>query len=103
MKPKIIDVGDAPIRSRKSPATRIIEALGGEYETMTSMAKRYNIHVETMRRLCKAKNPDGSAKVTGPSRAVTQGELVIYLFTKEDVVEIDEYMNLKGYIKEVSG
>ena len=101
MKPKVVPIEEASIRRRKSPATQIIESLNGEYETMGTMAKRYDIHIETMRRLCKAKNPDGTKKVQGPSEAVTQGELVIYLFNKRDVKAIDAYMERKGHTKEV--
>jgi len=90
MQPKVVPVGEARISKRKSPATRIIESLNGEYETMASMAARYGVHVETMRRLCK------TTKVKAPSKALQQGDLVIYLFTDEDVAELDAYMEKKG-------
>jgi hypothetical protein len=101
MKPKVVPIEEAPVQRRKSPATVIIESLNGEYETMGTMAKRYDIHIETLRRLCKARNPDGTKKVQGPSEAVTQGELVIYLFNKKDVKAMDAYMEKKGRVWDV--
>jgi len=103
MKPRVVPIEDAPIRKRKSPATQIIESLGPEYKTMGAMAKRYDIHVETLRRLCKARYSDGTKRVQGPSEAVTQCELVIYLFNKDDVAAMDEYMANKGRVWEVDG
>lgn len=103
MKPKVVPIDQAPVRNRKSPATKIIESLPPGYETMGTMAKRYDIHIETLRRLCKAKNPDGTKKVQGPSEAVTQGELVIYLFNEDDVHAMDDYMSRKGRVWGVDG
>lgn len=94
---KIISSGDARPPKRKSPAQVIIESLDGEYETMRTMAERYAVNVETIRRLCKAVDENGEKRVKAPSAAAQQGELVIYLFTKEDVQELDEYMSNKGY------
>jgi hypothetical protein len=102
MKPKVVPIAEAPVHKRQSPATRIIESLDGNYETMGTMAKRYDIHIETMRRLCKARNPDGTKKVQGPSEAVTQGDLVIYLFNENDVEAMDAYMERKGRVWEVT-
>lgn len=98
---KIIDAADATPPKRKSPAQIIIDSLNGEYETMKSMAARYEVNVETIRRLCKAVDGKGKPRVKAPSKAVQQGDLTIYLFTKQDVKEIDKYMDSKGYaIKE---
>lgn len=99
---KVIDAADATPPKRKSPAQLIIESLGDEYLTMKTMAARYGVAVETIRRLCKAKDSNGQPRVNAPSKAVQQGDLTIYLFTKDDIAEIDAYMGNKGYaIKEV--
>lgn len=86
---------------RKSPAQVILESLDGDFKTMRDMADRYGVHIETMRRLCRATKPDGSYRVKAPSAAVQSGEMTIYLFTVEDVDELDEYYRNKGYIVEV--
>lgn len=94
---KVIDSTEARPPRRKSPAQLIIESLGDDYKTMRAMAERYDVNVETIRRLCKAVDADGEKRVRAPSKAVQQGNLTIYLFTHEDVAEIDEYMSKKGY------
>lgn len=97
---RVIPSRDATPQKRKSPAQIIIDSLGDEYETMRSMSLRYGVNIETIRRLCKATDGDGNKKVTAPSMAAQQGDLTIYLFTKEDVAELDEYMSRKGYVVE---
>lgn len=98
-KVKIIDSKDVPgTNSRKSPATLILESLEGEFLTMRQMAERIGVHTETMRRLCKAVDNDGNPKVKAPSKAVQTGDMTIYLFTPEDVEEIEEYFTKKGYV-----
>lgn len=95
---KVIDAADATPPKRTSPAQLIIDSLNGEYETMKTMSERYGVNVETIRRLCKARDPRGKKRVKAPSKAVQQGDLTIYLFTKADVKEIDKYMDSKGYV-----
>ena len=76
-------------QTRTSPATRILRELDGEYYTMRQVAEMVDVHIETLRRLCR------TSRVNGPSNAVQQGQLVIYLFTHEDVAEIKEYFGSK--------
>ncbi len=94
---KVIDASDATPPKRKSPAQVIIDSLGPDYKTMRMMAARYDVNVETIRRLCKAYDSNGEKRVKAPSKAVQQGDLTIYLFTLDDVAELDEYMSGKGY------
>ncbi len=94
---KIVKIEDAQPPKRKSPAQVIIDSLSPDYLVMKSVAERYGVNVETIRRLCKAKDANGNPRVKAPSEAVQQGKLVIYLFNKEDVAELDEYMVNKGY------
>lgn len=97
MKPKVIKVEDATERTRKPPATLIMESLGDEYRSMKQMSERYGIHLETMRRICKATNKDGTPKVDAPRNGVQHGGLFLYVFDDEDVKVMDTYMSSKGY------
>lgn len=85
MKPEILDAKDVVTESRLSPAQRIINALEGEYLTMRQVSELCDVHIETLRRLCRTE------KVNAPSRATRRGKLVIYLFTPEDVEEVKAY------------
>lgn len=97
MKPKIVSSSDVEPQSRKSPAAVLIESVGDEYMTMKKMAARYGVHIETMRRVAKATDKSGQKVLKAPSAAVQQGGLVIYLFTEDDVAEVDAYMLDRGY------
>lgn len=98
-KVKVIDAKDVPgTNTRKSPATIILESLDGEYLTMRQVAEHIGVHTETMRRLCKARDQEGNPKVNAPSKAVQTGDMTIYLFTPEDVQEIETYFSKKGYV-----
>lgn len=101
--PNVISIADATVTKRQSPADRIIEALEGDYMTVKQMAARYGVHPETIRRLIKATDKEGERRVTAPSAAVQQGGLVIYLFTTDDVAEMDAYMAKRGYVKGLRG
>lgn len=97
MNPKIVSSDDVTPQSRKSPAAVLIESVGDEYMTMKKMSERYGVHIETMRRVSKAVDRNGQKVLKAPSSAVQQGGLVIYLFTEEDVAEVDAYMLDRGY------
>jgi len=98
-KPKLVSTEGLVTRNkRKSPAQLIVESLEGDWMTTKQMAERWNVHVETMRRLAKARNEDGTPKVKAPSQAVQVGDMTIYLYSPEDVKEIDEYFKKKGYV-----
>ena len=91
--PKVVDAGEVQAMTRISPADRIIQSLDGEYYTMRQTAEKVDVHIETLRRLCK------TDKVDAPSKAVRQGGLVIYLFTPDDVKEVQDYFNGKTQVK----
>jgi DNA-binding Xre family transcriptional regulator len=97
MNPKIVSTDDVMAKSRKSPATSLLESVGDDYLTMRQMAERYGVHLETMRRICKSTDAEGAKRLRAPSEAIQQGGLVIYLFNKTDVVEVDAYMSHRGY------
>ena len=90
-KPKVVDAKSVKPPTRKAPATRIIEALEGDYMTTRQVAEYFEVNIETIRRLSKARNQDGKEKIKGPCKATKSGSMVIYLFTPEDVEEIWKY------------
>lgn len=85
MKPQVYDAADVQAETRTSPAQRIIDALDGDYKTMRQTAELCGVHIETLRRLCR------TPRVNAPSKATKSGKLVIYLFTPEDVEEVQTY------------
>jgi predicted transcriptional regulator len=98
----VIDSDDAKPQKRKSPATAILEDLGSDYMTVSDIAARYGLHRETIRRLIRQTKDDGTKVVKAPSKAVQQGGMVIYLFTKDDVEELDAYMSKRGHVAQVN-
>ena len=93
------DARDAEVKKkRKSPAQVILDSLEGDFKTMREVAELMGVHTETMRRLCRATNADGSKKIQAPTKAVRSGDMTIYLFTPEDVQEVQEYFERKGYV-----
>jgi len=91
VKPKVVDAKSVKPQSRKAPATRIIEALDGDYMTTRQVADYFEVNIETIRRLSKAKNADGSDRIRGPSKATKSGAMIIWLYTPSDVDEIRDY------------
>ena len=88
---KIVDASEVKRRPRKAPATRMIEALPKGYLTARQVAERFEVNIETIRRLARAKDGDGKEKFTAPSKAAKSGELVIWVYTPADVEELAEY------------
>jgi len=88
---KIVDSSQIKARNRKAPATRMIEQLPDGYMTARMVAGRFGVNIETIRRLARAKNSDGKPRFTAPSKAAQSGELVIWVYTPEDVDELAEY------------
>lgn len=100
-KHQIIDANEARGKAkgkRKSPAQLILESLEGDYKTFREVAAIIGCHTETLRRLCRATNADGTKKIAAPSQAVRSGEMTIYLFTEDDLIEVQEYFEAKGYV-----
>jgi hypothetical protein len=91
MKPQIVDAAEVKQRPRKAPATRMIEALPPGLLTARQVAEQFDVNIETIRRLARAKNPDGNDRFTAPSKAAKSGELIIWVYTPEDVDELAEY------------
>jgi predicted phage gp36 major capsid-like protein len=89
--PKIVDASEIKRMTRKAPATRMIEALPAGLLTARQVAERFEVNIETIRRLARAKDSDGNDRFTAPSKAAKSGELIIWVYTPEDINELAEY------------
>lgn len=94
--PKIVDASEIKMRPRKAPATRLIESLPEGYLSARQVAEHFDVNVETIRRLARAKNDDGDDRFTAPSKAARTGDLVIWVYTPEDVDELAAYFGERG-------
>ena len=93
--PQIVDADEVKQRPRKAPATRMIEALPPGLLTARDVAEKFEVNIETIRRLARAKDSDGNDRFTAPSKAAKSGELIIWVYTPEDVDELAEYFGKK--------
>jgi len=93
--PKIVDASEVQRRPRKAPATRLIESLPPDLLTARQVAEHFDVSIETIRRLGRAKLSDGEAKFTAPSKAARTGDLIVWLYTKDDMLELAEYFGRK--------
>lgn len=94
---KIVDAKDVVAPKRKSPVSVLIDSLPDrdKYHTVNDAAEYFNVHPETIRRLIKARDINGDPKVNAPSKALQQGSMVVYLFTEEDMKELENYFGAK--------
>ena len=93
--PKIVDAAEVKRRPRKAPATRMIEALPDDLRTARQVAEHFDVSIETIRRLGRAKLSDGTPKFKAPSKAARTGDLVVWLYTDDDLAELAEYFGAK--------
>jgi transposase len=93
--PKIVDSADVKRHPRKSPATRLIESLPPDLLTARQVAEKFDVSIETIRRLGRARLSDGTSKFKAPSKAARTGDLVVWLYTPEDLDELAEYFGRK--------
>jgi hypothetical protein len=94
---KVVPASEARGYTRKSPMTLIRESVDGDFWSMHQVAAHIGVHAETIRRLCRKTKSDGTKVVNAPTSAVRSGEAVIYLFTIDDVREIENYFDDHGY------
>jgi hypothetical protein len=94
---KVVPASEARGHTRKSPMTIIRESVDGDFWSMQQVADHLSLNVETIRRLCRRTKQDGSKVINAPTSAVRSGEAVIYLFTIDDVREIENYFDDHGY------
>lgn len=88
---KIVNSKDIKRRPRKAPATLMIEALPAGMLTAREVAKRFDVNVETIRRMARATTADGKPRFKAPSKAAKTGDLVIWVYTPEDMEELADY------------
>lgn len=93
--PKIVDAADVKRHPRKSPATRLIESLPPDLLTARQVAEKFDVSIETIRRLGRARLSDGTPKFKAPSKAARTGDLVVWLYTPTDLDELAEYFGRK--------
>lgn len=91
MKPQIVDASTVRKQVRKAPATRMIEQLPEGFLTARQVAEKFEVNIETIRRLARAKDQKGKAKFKAPSKAAVSGELIIWVYTPADVAELAAY------------
>lgn len=94
---KVIPASEVTFKPRKSPMHLIRESVDGDFWMMQEVADHIGVNIETIRRVVKKRNPDGSKYVKAPTSAVRSGQAVIYLFTKDDVIEIENHFDDHGY------
>jgi len=95
VKPQIVDAADVQRRPRKSPATRMIEGLPPDLLTARQVAERFDRNIETIRRLARPDPRTGEKRFKAPSKAIKSGELIIWVYTPEDVDELAEHFGEK--------
>lgn len=93
--PEIVDANEVKQRPRKAPATRMIEQIPDGLFTARDLSELFDVNIETIRRLARAKDADGNDRFTAPSKAAKQGELIIWVYTPDDVEEMAEYFGKK--------
>lgn len=96
MQVQIVDADDIKRRPGKAPVTRMIEGLPPGLLTAREVAEHFDVNIETIRRLARAKNSDGSRKFTAPSKAARSGELVLWVYTKDDMAELATYFGKRN-------
>jgi hypothetical protein len=89
--PQIVDASEIKRVPKKAPATRMIEALPPDLLTARQVAEKFEVNIETIRRLARAKDAEGNDRFNAPSKAAKSGELIIWVYTPEDVDELAEY------------
>ena len=95
MKPQIVDASEVKRMPRKAPATRLIESLPPGMLTARDVAKRFDVNIETIRRLARKKDENGKEVFKAPSKAARTGELIIWVYTPEDIDELAVYFGEK--------
>jgi predicted phage gp36 major capsid-like protein len=93
---KIVDSKEIKRKPKVSPASRMIEALPADLFSARQVADHFGVNIETIRRLARAKDSDGNPKFTAPSKAAKNGDLVVWVYTQDDIDELAEYFGEKA-------
>lgn len=88
---EVVPIDQVKPPKRKSPAHILLDSLPDKYLTTRQVAEHFGVDINTIRRLSKARRPDGSKRVQAPSQAVVSGEMVIYAYSEEDIAELTDY------------
>lgn len=81
---------------KRSPMDAIWDRVDGDYWRMRDMAKHVGVHIETVRRACAGRDINGKPLLNAPSKAVQAGRVVIWAFTKDDVLEVENFFISRG-------
>lgn len=82
---------EAARSDKVSPADRLVSNLEGTYYKLTEAAKIVGVSPTTLRRLMKLPNTG----VKAPSFQIVQGEMLVYLFTEDDIAELKRHFGLQ--------
>lgn len=93
---EVVDADPTQVPKHKAPVTLMLENIEGDYMIAREVAEHYGVHVETIRRACRAKNKDGTKRIKAPSKMSRTGDMFVYLFTPEDVAEVGAYLKKTG-------
>ena len=61
--------------TRKAPATRLKESLPPDLLTARDVAERFEVNIETIRRLARKKDANGNKAYKAPSKAARTGDM----------------------------
>ena len=84
--------------TRKSPME---DHLGLRRGRLLDHGERRNrhigVHIETVRRACRSLDENNEQVLKAPSNAVRSGRVVIWLFNVEDVIEVENHFDSRGF------
>ena len=79
----------SPTVRKRSGVRSIVNRLGGEYYTTSEVANILGVSQGTLRRWYRSPSLGHKA----PSKKLTRGKMVIYLYTPEDLEELRKYIS----------
>lgn len=75
--------------TKASPADRLVSNLPGKWWKLTEAAEALEVSPTTLRRLMRRKGTGLAA----PSYKISQGEMVVYLYSADDIQELRSYLS----------
>lgn len=95
---KIVSAEKTSANTRKSPMTLLRERAGGDYWGTEDVANHFGVVKVTIERFVKQTHSNGRKVVKAPSQAVVSGGAKVWLYSKRDVLELEEALAKKGYV-----
>ena len=86
------------MNKRIDPTTKFVRSLEGEYYKLTEAAEYLKVSPASLRKFIK----DDSANL-GPSKVAYFGRTTIYLYTKDDLSKISEYLETRRRVFDSEG